>query len=90
MKTLMQVGFVILLAVLLWACGDQGNQLPSLTYRQRELVDTMYLDRVRVLRPQLDSMCEAEFEARVAKAVDSLLQVRRLEEARLRERIFQQ
>ncbi len=92
MKTLLQAFAVIfVLPLLLAACGErQEDPLPALTYRQREIVDTLYLERVTTLRPMLDSICEAEHEARVARAVDSLLQVRMAEEARLRARIFQE
>ena len=40
-----------------------------------------------LLRPQLDSLCIAIFEEEVQRSVDSMLEVRRSEETRLRERI---
>ena len=60
---------------------------PYLSAKDRELIDTLYIRELRVLRPQLDSLCEARFDEEVERKVDSMLEVRRAEEARLRERI---
>ncbi|MFN7115827.1 MAG: hypothetical protein ACK4TA_03455 [Saprospiraceae bacterium] len=76
---------------LLFACGNNGEEsLPALTASQREMIDTLYLRRVAVLRPQMDSTCDANFAANVQRAVDSLMKIRREEEARLRQRVLQQ
>lgn len=83
---LIVLGFTAFL--LLPACEEQP--LPALTFRQRELADTLYLEKVSVLRPQWDSICDARFDSLVAVAVDSLIQVRKAEEARLRARIQEQ
>ncbi len=56
----------------------------KLTLSQREAADTLYLEKVRTLGPQLDSLCQANREERLARAVDSILNVRRSEEAELR------
>lgn len=79
-------GFAVFL--MLQACEEQP--LPALTFRQRELADTLYLEKVSVLRPQWDSICDVRFDSLVAVAVDSLIQVRKAEEARLRARIQEQ
>lgn len=83
---LIVLGFTAFL--LLPACEEQP--LPALTFRQRELADTLYLEKVSVLRPQWDSICDARFDSLVAVAVDSLIQVRKAEEARLWARIQEQ
>lgn len=80
------LGFAAFL--LLPACEEQP--LPALTFRQRELADTLYLEKVSVLRPQWDSICESRFDSLLRVAVDSLIQVRKAEEARLRARIQEQ
>lgn len=77
-------GFGMLLLI---ACEEQA--LPALTASQREMIDTIYLQKVAVLRPQLDSICEADFAVNVQKAVDSLIKIRKEEEARLRDRFLQ-
>ncbi|MBV6427037.1 MAG: hypothetical protein KIPDCIKN_01550 [Haliscomenobacter sp.] len=56
----------------------------KLTLSQREMADTLYLEKVKTLGPQLDSLCAAKREERLARAVDSILNVRRSEEAELR------
>ncbi len=91
MKILLQIAFATFTLSLLTACGErQEEPLPELTYRQREIVDTLYMEYVTGMRPVLDSICEAQFEDRVARAVDSLLRVRRAEAERLRSRVLQE
>ncbi len=85
--TIRRFSWLLLLAVLsfLGACAEEAPV--SLDQEARVLIDTMYIQEVRVLRPELDSLCELEFEDRVAELVDSLLPIRRAEEERLRQRI---
>jgi hypothetical protein len=66
------------------ACDD--GPPPEFTTQERELMDTLYLQRVSVLRPRLDSACEANFNSNVLRLADSLVKVRKAEEAALRER----
>lgn len=73
------------ISVLTGGCTEEPP--PTLLGKDRELIDTLYLQEVQVLRPQLDSLCEAIFEEEVARSVDSMVAIRRQEEARLRERI---
>ena len=84
----LKLGLISSIAMFLFACEEQP--LPALTGSQREMIDTFYLQRVEVLRPKLDSICNANFDANVKRAVDSLIKVRKEEEARLRERILRQ
>lgn len=70
-----------------FACEEQPP--PSLTSTQREMIDTLYLQKIEGIRTRLDSICDADFAVNVQKAVDSLLLVRKEEEARLRQRLFQ-
>lgn len=84
----LKYGLISGVLLLLIAC-EEGPP-PALTSSQREMIDTLYLRKVEVLRPQLDSICDANFAANVQQAVDSLVKVRKEEEARLRERILQQ
>ncbi|MBK7869952.1 MAG: hypothetical protein IPJ74_04305 [Saprospiraceae bacterium] len=80
--------FSIIITFSLAACEEQP--LPDLTFQQRELADTLYLEKISVLRPQWDSICDAQFDSLVRAAVDSLILVRKEEEARLRARIQQE
>jgi hypothetical protein len=89
-KSMKNIRYLLLVAVLLiFGACEQEEKLPTLTASQREQIDTLYLQRVNVLRPQLDSACMANFAASVQQAADSLVKVRREEAARLRERILQ-
>lgn len=84
-------GIILCLAglILLTGACDQGPP-PAFTSTERELIDTLYLRRVSVLRPQLDSACEASFNTNVINIADSLVKVRRAEEAELRARALGQ
>ena len=68
-------------------CGKKKQAKVRLTSAERVKVDTLYTREVRVLRPYLDSLCDANFDKMVTNAVDSLLEVRRQEEIQLRKRI---
>lgn len=48
------------------------------------MVDTIYLQKVQTLGPQLDSLCLVNREIRLKNAVDSILVIRRSEEEKLR------
>ena len=67
------------------ACGEK---IPlKLTSRQADLADTIFLRQAKDLRVFMDSLCEANFDERVQKTVDSMLIVRRKEEEQLRARL---
>lgn len=73
------------LGLLLQACGEP----PPIKLKPDEIrwVDTLFLREIEDLKPELDSLCEMNFDERVAQAVDSIVKVRKLEEAKLRARI---
>lgn len=81
---------LLLFLIALFAPSCDSGPPPAFTTAQRELMDTIYLQKVSILRPQLDSSCEANFSINVQKAVDSLIKVRKEEEARLRARTIEQ
>lgn len=79
--------FILIFTIaLLCACDQEEPQL-RLTSSERVQVDTLFTREVKTLRPILDSLCEVMQGERLPKAVDSLLEVRREEERRLRARI---
>ncbi len=49
---------------------------PTLYYQDREIIDSLFLDTVGVLRPRLDSLCETRQDSMVAYLTDSLLEAR--------------
>lgn len=83
-------GFVARVVFLLsWAALPVLNACSEppplkLTLQQRDMVDTIYLQKVQTLGPQLDSLCLVNREIRLKNAVDSILVIRRSEEEKLR------
>ncbi len=72
-----------------WLSQTSCREKPplKLTTRQWARVDTIFTDQLPALRQELDSLCELNYDARLQEAVDSILAVRRREEAELRKRI---
>lgn len=59
------------------ACEEDTT--PKITKADIEIIDTLYLDRLKTFRPYLDSICDANFDSLVTTAVDSML-IERMEE----------
>ena len=57
-----------------------------LTSRQKERVDSLYVDSVKVLNREMDSLCDVRFETELSQMIDSLIQLRLQEEALLRQK----
>ncbi len=81
--------FAIGLVLFFLIAGCKESPPPAFTSRQREWMDTLYLERVSGLRERLDSTCDANYSQLLQHAVDSLIRVRKEEEAKLRARIVQ-
>ncbi len=72
-------------------CGNNkrtGVDL-RLTARERTRIDTVYTERLDSLRPLWDSLCELRHPSIVEAALDSIIEERLEEEARLRARLPQ-
>lgn len=59
----------------------------TLSLAQKNKADTLYLEIVKTLRPELDSLCKISFEENVTKALDSILADWKNEELKMRERL---
>ena len=71
----------------LLACEHQKTEKKvRLSYNERREKDTIYRAKVELLAPILDSICDANREALLKKAVDSIKRVRKQEEIKLLER----
>ena len=68
--------FAFILILLLCSCEDPP---PVLSKADRNAVDTLVINRIKILRPKLDSICDARSDALVQNAVDSIM-ARRLQE----------
>jgi hypothetical protein len=79
--------YLFALALFLGGCKKQDEIRIKLTSRERALIDTMYLERVQELRPEWDSLCLATHDSLLEIVLDSIIKVRRAEEAKLRSRI---
>ncbi|MEL7249399.1 MAG: hypothetical protein AAFO03_13310 [Bacteroidota bacterium] len=82
---------VLVVAALCWnACGEKEAVNLRLTPMERNRIDTLYTVRLDSLRPIWDSLCEVNHSLVVAAAVDSIVQQRLEEEARLRSRFTEE
>lgn len=79
----------LLLPLLLAGCGPETKVDIRLTSAERSSVDRRVMAHMDSLRPILDSLCTATRADRIAVTVDSIVQRRLEEEARLRARIPQ-
>jgi hypothetical protein len=76
------------LSFLLSACDEKKNQTKvKLSFQERRAVDTLYKEQITQLSPFLDSICDVNFDKRVQSSIDSILHIRREEEALLRKKI---
>ncbi len=80
---------LLLLAGLFGCHGDESVRI-QLTPDQRDAYREIASARIDSLRPLLDSLCQLNFEDRVAVATDSIVQRRLEEETRLRTRLGQE
>ncbi len=81
----------VVLAALCWhACGKKDAVNLRLTPMERNRIDTIYTVRLDSLRPIWDSLCDVNHEMMVQAAVDSIVQQRLEEEARLRSRFTEE
>lgn len=82
----------LLIALLLLASLAACSESPPLrlTAKQREVVDSMYVDSVKVLNEVMEERCSARFARELPGLIDSIIEVRLEEEARLREKYSRQ
>jgi hypothetical protein len=60
---------------------------PTLNYKDRQLVDSLFRREVDSLKPILDSICEIRFDSSVQAAVDSIISERESEKEKYLERV---
>ena len=73
---------------MLAACTDPPP--PTLAYKDRELVDSLFRMKVDSLKPLYDSRCAANFDSAVQFKTDSMLKVRTAEIQQALERLRQE
>lgn len=69
------------------SCTEEAPS--TLLSEDKKLIDSLYLKTINEIKPEIDSLCELNFDKRVSNLVDSILlerqgeieeQVRRLQE----------
>lgn len=70
-------GIFIMLLCFGFGCTEEAPD--TLLVKDRNIIDSVYLEIVGGLKPELDSLCELNFDQRVAGLVDSILQERQKE-----------
>jgi len=73
MKSLLGIFCLIFLV----SCTEEAPL--TLSADDRKLIDSLYIKQVNELKPEIDSLCELNFDKRVANLVDSILQERQVE-----------
>lgn len=79
-----------LILVFIAGCLSTGcteDPPPALSYKDREVIDSLFRARVDTLRPLYDSLCVVRTDSMVKRNVDSIMQVRLGEIERYLERI---
>jgi len=89
MTRILTVCLLVLIGSGLFVACEEPPPL-RLTSRQRERVDSLYVNAVKALNEEMDSICTLRYETELPQLVDSLVQVRRSEEARLRKKYQRQ
>lgn len=73
---------------LLTACTEQPA--PTLAYKEREVVDSLFRQQVDSLKPLFDKRCASQFDSAVQFKTDSMLTVRTAQIQKALERLRQE
>lgn len=87
-QLLKRLCLLAILTTILSACTEQPA--PTLAFREREIVDSLYRHQVDSLKPIYDSLCTARFDSAVQFKTDSMLKVRTAEIQKALERLRQE
>ena len=81
--------FFIIHCALYTTIGCTPDPDPTLNYKDREIVDSLFRLRIGNLKPILDSLCDVRYDSAVQFNVDSMMKVRQAEIEKYLERIRQ-
>lgn len=87
MKIIIGLFGLVCLFFLLACEEEKANVKIKLSYSERRVVDTLYNEAIQSISANLDSLCDVNYEENVQLMTDSILQMRRLDEERLRRKI---
>jgi hypothetical protein len=82
-----KTAFLLFFFFLLLTAACTKDPPPTLSYKDRELVDSLYRLQVDSLNPGIDSLCKARFDSAVQHNVDSMMQERLSEIEKYLERV---
>lgn len=68
--------FSITLIVIGWSTTSCHQDRGQFIASKRKLIDTLYKEKIKLVKIELDSICDKEFDANVNHAVDSILAIR--------------
>ncbi len=88
MKNQVLLFYISILVIAMQACTEAPP--PTLAYKDRELVDSLYRHQVDSLKPIFDSRCATRFDSAVQFKTDSMLKVRTAEIQKALERLRQE
>lgn len=81
---------ILMLASLFFATSACQEDAPlKLTAAQRDQLDTLFTAQVQDLNAELDSLCEKRYAEELDAVVDSILRLRKAQEAALRKKYQQ-
>ena len=67
---------LLLFCTQFFSCSGCETQAPRLRSPERKIVDSLYNQKIEILKVELDSICDLSFKERVDYAVDSIMQIR--------------
>ena len=79
--------FLVLSSALFPFTSCTPDPPPTLNYKDRQIVDSLFRQQVDSLKPLLDSLCELRFDSAVQQTVDSIMSERQSEIDKYLERL---
>ena len=67
---MLRIFLFLFLAISLASCRDEAPL--TLSWEERSLVDSLFREEVKILKPELDSICDLRFDSLKAHYKDSL------------------
>ena len=68
--------FIFFIGIYLFGLSACEPDEQRIIAENRSLIDSLANKQIKVLRTELDSICDLEFDARVQVAMDSIMEVR--------------
>lgn len=67
---------VLIIGLVFFGYGCTDPPLPALGPNDRNLIDSLTKEKIKVIKPKLDSICDSGFDKRVKNMVDSIMKER--------------